>query len=215
MRRETGLLMDGDEPAGGQVEFRPREPQARPARSVPAEAAALRPRPDDARRCSTSSRPASPNTFRPPAPVLVRHRRDGGRGGARRTSSPRPCRGSATTRTRCSTGEPFLYHAVLSLYLNAGLLDPLDVCRRAEAEYRAGRAPLNAVEGFIRQILGWREFVRGIYAGRARTTRRATTSARRAPLPGFYWTARHRHGLHAGGDRRRPSRRPTRTTSSG
>jgi deoxyribodipyrimidine photolyase-related protein len=44
-----------------------------------------------------------------------------------------------------------------------GFSDPLDLCRRAEAEYRAGRAPLNAVEGFIRQIIGWREYMRGIY----------------------------------------------------
>ncbi len=59
--------------------------------------------------------------------------------------------------------QRFLFHAVIGLYLNAGLLDPLSVCRAAEAEYRAGRAPLNAVEGFIRQIIGWREYVRGFY----------------------------------------------------
>ncbi|MFX8339419.1 cryptochrome/photolyase family protein, partial [Acinetobacter baumannii] len=60
-------------------------------------------------------------------------------------------------------GAPFLWHARLSAALNVGLLDPLEVCRRAEAAFRAGRAPLAAVEGFIRQILGWREFVRGVY----------------------------------------------------
>ncbi len=59
--------------------------------------------------------------------------------------------------------EPVLYHALLSQYLNAGLLDPLDLCRRAEAAWRDGHAPLNAAEGFIRQILGWREYVRGVY----------------------------------------------------
>jgi deoxyribodipyrimidine photolyase-related protein len=51
------------------------------------------------------------------------------------------------------TDESFLFHAVIGLYVNAGLLDPLVVCQAAEAEYRAGRAPLNAVEGFIRQII--------------------------------------------------------------
>jgi deoxyribodipyrimidine photolyase-related protein len=60
-------------------------------------------------------------------------------------------------------GEDRLFHSVLSGYLNAGLLDPRNVCARAEEEYRAGRAPLNSVEGFIRQILGWREFIRGVY----------------------------------------------------
>ncbi len=85
--------------------------------------------------------------------------------------------------------ERFLYHSVLSVYLNAGLLDPLDLCRRAEAELRAGRAPINAVEGFIRQILGWREFVRGIYdlAGSGYVDQNALCATR--DLPAFYWTA--------------------------
>ena len=60
-------------------------------------------------------------------------------------------------------GEPWMFHSHLSFYLNCGLLDPLVCCRKAEAAYRDGAAPLNAVEGFIRQILGWREYVRGIY----------------------------------------------------
>ncbi len=59
--------------------------------------------------------------------------------------------------------QNFLYHSVLSHYMNIGLLDPLDLCERAAACYEAGAAPINAVEGFIRQIIGWREFVRGIY----------------------------------------------------
>jgi len=61
------------------------------------------------------------------------------------------------------TGEPFLFHSLLSPYLNAGLLSPLEICERIEAAYRNGKAPLNAVEGYIRQIIGWREYVRGIY----------------------------------------------------
>lgn len=86
------------------------------------------------------------------------------------------------------TDEPFLCHSILSPYINCGLLDPLDLCRRAEAAYRAGRAPLNAVEGFIRQIIGWREFVRGIYwrEGPDYTSRNFLNAHR--SLPGFYWT---------------------------
>ena len=61
------------------------------------------------------------------------------------------------------TGEPFLYHAVIAQYLNCGLLDPLDTCRKVEAAYRAGAVPLNAAEGFIRQIIGWRAYVLGIH----------------------------------------------------
>ena len=59
-------------------------------------------------------------------------------------------------------GEPYLYHSLISSYLNAGLLLPLEICLLVETAYRAGKTPLNAVEGFIRQILGWREYVLGI-----------------------------------------------------
>ncbi|MGZ0189338.1 MAG: cryptochrome/photolyase family protein, partial [Alphaproteobacteria bacterium] len=59
--------------------------------------------------------------------------------------------------------DPFIFHSVLSPYLNIGLLSPREVCAQAEAAYRDGAVPINAAEGFIRQILGWREFVRGVY----------------------------------------------------
>ena len=87
------------------------------------------------------------------------------------------------------TGEPFLYHSVLSLYINAGLLDPLRVCRRVEAAYRAGRVPLNAAEGFIRQIIGWREYVRGIYWLKMPGYLESNHLSAERPLPNFYWTA--------------------------
>lgn len=61
------------------------------------------------------------------------------------------------------TNEPYLYHSLLSSYINVGLLEPLEICKMAQQAYFEGKAPLNAVEGFIRQILGWREYVRGIY----------------------------------------------------
>jgi len=85
--------------------------------------------------------------------------------------------------------EKFLYHSVSSLYLNIGLLDPLDMCRRAEADYRAGRAPLNAVEGFIRQIIGWREYVRGIYWLKMPGYDKLNFLEARRHLPDFYWGA--------------------------
>ncbi len=86
------------------------------------------------------------------------------------------------------TGERHLWHSILSPYINSGLLDPLDLCRRAEAEYRAGRAPLQSVEGYVRQILGWREYMRGIYwrEGPAYVERNFLDHRRR--LPGWYWT---------------------------
>ena len=60
-------------------------------------------------------------------------------------------------------GEPWMYHSHIGFYLNVGLLGPGEVITSVQNAYEAGTAPLNSVEGFIRQILGWREFVRGIY----------------------------------------------------
>ncbi|WP_374944468.1 cryptochrome/photolyase family protein [Sphingomonas sp.] len=86
------------------------------------------------------------------------------------------------------TGEPWLYHSILSPYINSGLLDPLALCREVEARYRAGSVPLNSAEGFIRQIIGWREYMRGIYWREGPDyVRRNHLNATRA-LPGFYWT---------------------------
>ncbi|MBL8773166.1 MAG: cryptochrome/photolyase family protein [Phenylobacterium sp.] len=85
-------------------------------------------------------------------------------------------------------GAPFLWHARLSAAINIGLLDPLEVCRRAEAAFRAGAAPLNAVEGFIRQILGWREFVRGVYWLSGPDYVRTNALSADRELPWFYWS---------------------------
>ena len=85
-------------------------------------------------------------------------------------------------------GEKFLYHSVLAQYLNCGLLLPREICDAAEAAYRAGDAPINAVEGFIRQIVGWREYVRGIYWLKMPGYERSNFFGADRPLPDFYWT---------------------------
>jgi deoxyribodipyrimidine photolyase-related protein len=86
------------------------------------------------------------------------------------------------------TGEPWLWHAHLASSLNLKLLDPREVVVAAEAAYRAGQAPLAAVEGFIRQILGWREYVRGIYWTQMPAYLERNELQAHAPLPDFYWT---------------------------
>ena len=86
------------------------------------------------------------------------------------------------------TGQRHLWHSILSPYINAGLLEPLDLCRRAEHEYRAGRAPLNSVEGYIRQIIGWREYMRGIYWREGPDYSRRNFLEHTRSLPGWYWT---------------------------
>ena len=81
----------------------------------------------------------------------------------------------------------FLYHAILSPYLNIGLLNVTEICEAAANAYASGHAPINAAEGFIRQIIGWREYVRGIYflEGPDYTARNILGHDR--DLPWFYW----------------------------
>ena len=89
-------------------------------------------------------------------------------------------------------GEPYLFHARISAALNIGLLDVRRLCADVESAYWAGRVPLNAAEGFIRQLLGWREYVRGIYWLHMPdyATRNAFGNTR--ALPEFYWTGQTR-----------------------
>ncbi|MEQ1682361.1 MAG: cryptochrome/photolyase family protein [Burkholderiaceae bacterium] len=86
------------------------------------------------------------------------------------------------------TATPFGWHSLLSTSLNLHLLDPREVIKAAEAAYRAGQVPLASAEGFIRQVLGWREFIRGVYwldmPGMANANHLQHTRA----LPRWYWT---------------------------
>jgi deoxyribodipyrimidine photolyase-related protein len=85
-------------------------------------------------------------------------------------------------------GEAWLYHSHLSCALNLKLLNPREVVQAAEAAYHAGHAPLAAVEGFIRQILGWREYVRGIYWTQMPSYLELNALDAQAALPAWYWT---------------------------
>jgi deoxyribodipyrimidine photolyase-related protein len=84
--------------------------------------------------------------------------------------------------------EPFLNHSLLSSSLNLKLLDPREVIAAAVAEWEARRAPLPAVEGFVRQILGWREFMRGVYWWRMPHLQQANALGHHEPLPEWYWS---------------------------
>ena len=85
-------------------------------------------------------------------------------------------------------GEPWLYHSQLSCALNLKLLNPREVVQAAEAAYHQGHAPLAAVEGFIRQILGWREYVRGIYWTQMPQYLEGNALNAQAELPDWFWT---------------------------
>ena len=86
-------------------------------------------------------------------------------------------------------GDPWLYHAHLSAALNLKLLNPREVVAAAEAAYHGGHAPLASVEGFIRQILGWREYVRGIYWTQMPGYLERNALNAQQDLPAWYWTA--------------------------
>jgi deoxyribodipyrimidine photolyase-related protein len=185
MRKTTGLLMDGEDPAGGQWNFDH----------------------DNRKPAPGAVDFNGPMRFEPDAVVrevldLVRDLFDGNfgelddfwfatdRAQARRTLSHWVTGGLPNFgdyQDAMLRGERFLWHGVISMYLNAGLLGPLEVCEAVEQAWRDGSAPLNAAEGFIRQVIGWREYVRGIYflEGPDYVTRNALGHDR--DLPWMYW----------------------------
>lgn len=186
MRRKTGYLMEGDQPIGGQWNF-----DIENRKALPKGHGLLR------------RMRFEPDAITREVLALVEARFSGHfgdlepfgwavtRAGALEAldhfiSDCLPCFGDFQDAMR--TGEAFLYHSVISPYLNAGLLEVREVCERAEAAYRAGSAPLNAVEGFIRQVIGWREFVRGLYWHEMPDYAGSNHLDAKRPLPWFYWS---------------------------
>lgn len=185
MRRKTGLLMDGDSPAGGQWNFD--QENRKPPPDGISHSGPMQFTPDDTVNAVLDLVEARFGdhfgTLRP-FPFAT------DQGQARRALAhfiryALPKFGDY--QDAMLRGNKFLYHALISPYLNIGLLDPMEVCRAAEDAWKAGDAPLNAVEGFIRQIIGWREYVRGIYfhEGPDYATRNGLDHTR--PLPDLYW----------------------------
>jgi len=87
-------------------------------------------------------------------------------------------------------GAPYLHHARISAALNIGLLDLRRLCADVDAAYREGRVPLNSAEGFLRQLIGWREYVRGIYWLRMPEYAELNVLGNTRALPDFYWTGK-------------------------
>lgn len=84
--------------------------------------------------------------------------------------------------------QPFLFHSICSMYLNAGLLDVRWMCQKVEQAWRDNKVSLNAAEGFIRQLIGWREFVRGLYWLKMPAYYQHNFLEAERPLPEYFWT---------------------------
>lgn len=187
MRRKTGLLMEGDQPAGGKWNYD--SENRKPAKADLFMPAPLRTSPDaitnDVLALVSDQfgdhfgdlEPFWFGVTRAQAQAALDHFID------------HALANFGDYQDAMLEGEKFLYHSLLSLYLNAGLLDPLEICQRVEQAYRDGRAPLNAAEGFIRQIIGWREYVRGIYWLKMPDYVDLNFFENKRDLPEFYWTA--------------------------
>ena len=209
MRRKTGLLMDGDQPEGGQWNFDHDNRKPAPSRLKPE--GPLRFEPDAVTKDVLALvearfgdhfgelKPFWFATTRAQALEALEHF----------IAHSLPSFGDY--QDAMLRGEAFLFHAILSPYLNIGLLGPLEVCQAAEKAYREGKAPLNAVEGFIRQIIGWREYVRGIYFLEGPDYAKRNVLKQTRDLPAMYWggetkmacmdaaiaqTARHAYAHH-------------------
>ncbi len=185
MRRKTGLLMDGDQPEGGKWNFD--HENRKPGKSDLFMPKPHQTKPDPVTRevldLVAQEFDDHPGDLEPFWFATTRQGAEAALDHFVEAALPQ----FGDYQDAMLKGERFLYHSVLSLYINVGLLDPLAVCRRAEDAYRSGHAPLNAVEGFIRQIIGWREYVRRIYdhQGPDYAKRNALKATR--DLPGFYW----------------------------
>ncbi len=186
MRRETGILMEDGKPVGGDWNFDKENRKALPPRLAPPPRRRFEP---DATTRAVLDLVASrfPDNFGQLEPFgWAVTRADALAALDHFVADCLPLFGDYQDAMR--TGEPFLYHAVVSPYLNVGLLTAREVCEAAEAAYAAGTAPINAVEGFIRQILGWREYVRGIYWLEMPAYAETNALGADRPLPWFYWS---------------------------
>ena len=190
MRRKTRLLMDGDEPVGGAWNFD--KENRKPPKADMAPPQPLRVKPDKITRGVLDLvRARFSDHFGDLEPFwFAVTRKDAERALDRFIEHALPHFGDF--QDAMVTGKPFLYHSIIAQYLNCGLLDPLAICRRVEAAYLAGDAPLNAVEGYIRQIIGWREYVRGIYWLKMPDYAQSNFFNADRPLPWFYWSGETR-----------------------
>ena len=189
MRRKTGLLMAGNDPEGGEWNYDAQNREAFPASGPAALPAPPRFPPDAITRevmtLVERAFPDHPGQIASFAWPVTREQALQALADFIANRLPHFGR----YQDALWAGEPWLYHSLLAAALNLKLLNPLEVAQAAEAAYRKGQAPLEAVEGFIRQIIGWREYVRGIYWTQMPNYAQGNALNATLPLPAFYWNA--------------------------
>lgn len=190
MRKQTGLLMEGDQPIGGQFNFDKANQQA--LKKLP---------------------PRYPRLNFPKSDLLIEVLSDVSRHFSHQLGHCDRFYFSLTAeqaekeldhfiqhilpdfgryQDNMISGDAYVAHSLLSAYLNVGLLNPLKVCQAAERAYFQQRASIETVEGFIRQILGWREYMYYKYLTLMPALEQANHLAAHRPLPAFYWTGQTR-----------------------
>ena len=186
MRRKTNLLMDGDKPSGGQWNFD--HDNRKPAKADLFRRQPLRFAPDDTTRKVMALVAARFTHFG----TLDAFGWATDRAGAQAALTHFIAHALPTfgdEQDAMLRSDPILSHALISPYLNMGLLSPPEVCQAAQAAWAAGHVPINAAEGFIRQIIGWREYIRGIWALKGPAYITLNALDHHASLPPLYWGA--------------------------
>ncbi len=190
MRRRHGILMDGERPLGGRWNYdadnretfgkkrpgRIRRPRSFAPDPITREVMAMVERrfPEAPGSLTSFGYPVTRQQAREALADFVEHRlADFGR-----------------YQDAMVAEQPFVYHSRLSTALNLHLLDPREAIDAACAAYREDAAPLNSVEGFVRQIVGWREYVRGIYWLKMPGYADLNALDARLPMPAFMWTGK-------------------------
>lgn len=185
MRRRTGYLMEGDDPAGGKWNFDHDNRK-------PAERDLLRSQPmmfdtdkitEEVLTLVEEEFPRNFGILRPFSFAVTR-------GQARRALShfiKHQLPEFGAYQDAMLADEPYLNHALISPYLNMGLLTIAEVCDAVEWAWRDGDVPINSAEGFIRQVIGWREYIRGIYYLKGPDYTASNELGHDRDLPWLYW----------------------------
>jgi deoxyribodipyrimidine photolyase-related protein len=191
VRRSHDLLMDGDRPAGDRWnhDHDNREPPPKVARTLGAPPP-YRPTEDEIddevrRDLDRWEREGSVAFVGRDGPRLFPATRREARAALRRFVEHRLA-GFGPHEDAMLAGDLVMSHSLLSSSLNLGLLDPAECVERAEAAWRAGRAPVNSVEGFVRQVAGWREYVWQLYWYFGEDYRHRNALRHHEPLPGWF-----------------------------